>query len=107
SLFGDVRRSGRDVEQRAGGPPGPAAGDVPADDFLSLDSRTHERSQLDLRADALARAVHDPDRDASPVDGRKYADVGIGDVVGDPGDRDCGSDMGRRTDLSGRNPDVR
>src|SRR6266511_573367 len=68
--------------------------------FLLLESGTHERSPLDVRADALARAVHDPNRDASEMDSGQHADVGAGNVAGDTRDCDRGRDVGRRADLS-------
>src|SRR2546426_9004273 len=40
----DVRRRGRHIVQRTGGPPGTAPGDVPADDRLSVGVRTGDQS---------------------------------------------------------------
>src|SRR5207302_10841414 len=81
TLFRSVRGGGCDVEQRARGASGAAAGYLPSDGFVPVDSRTHERPQLDVCEDTLARAVYDADRDASTVDGGQYADVGTGGVA--------------------------
>src|SRR6266568_2520346 len=105
SLFRDVRGGGRDVEQRAGGAPGAAASHLRADDFLPVHSRAHERSQLDIREDALARAIHHADRDTRAVDSGKHADVGTGDVARYPRPCDRRGDMGCRPHLSRGNPD--
>src|SRR3989449_8621157 len=76
-----------------------SARDVLADDLVFLDHRTHERSQLDIRANAVHCAVYVTDRDASPLDCREHGSRRIRSIAGDAADRDCGNYMGRREDL--------